>query len=79
MPDRVIDDGVKIQALPYLSVGLKAPQVSSIVKISESQLYRLKKKQLSAVGEVFRPLRSSYPMYKMHLDLDALLNRLPML
>ena len=46
MPNRPIDDGIKIQALSYLSVGLKVPEVSSVVNISESQLYRLKKKAI---------------------------------
>ena len=46
MPDRVIDDGVKIQALTLISTGIKVPQVKSLVNISESQLYRLKKKAI---------------------------------
>ena len=46
MPNREIDDGIKIQALSYLSTGLKAPQVSSLCKISVSQLYRLKNKAI---------------------------------
>ena len=46
MPNREIDDGVKIQALSYISIGLKVPQVSFITKISESQLYKLKKKAI---------------------------------
>ena len=62
MPDRVIDDGVKIQALSYLSVGLKAPQVSLILKISESQLYRLRKKAIERDWEGIQtsPILLSY-------------------
>ena len=46
MPNREIDDGIKIQALSYLSIGLKVPEVSSLCTISVSQLYRLKNKAI---------------------------------
>ena len=62
MPNRAIDDGVKIQALSYISTGLKVPKVASIIQISESQLYRLKKKAIERgwEGTQTSPILLSY-------------------
>lgn len=42
MVGKACDEGTKIQALTLLSTGLKVAEVSRIVQISVSQLYRLR-------------------------------------
>ena len=74
MLNHEIDNEVKIQVLFYISISLKILQVIFITKISEFQLYKLKKKQLIGVGREFKLLPSSFLMYKMHLSQNVLPN-----
>ncbi len=47
MPDRVIDEGTKVQAVTLLSVGVSSKEVSAVTGISTSQINRLRAKAVS--------------------------------